>query len=126
MESDLRKARLPTGETLWVKIEDDFARIDNIPISTNEYAYGDLVLLTIGADGMHEIAERIEGGGYIAATLKASNGDGAVKDFLEALGKSAIAERVDKDHAIVAAKREDWVPILKRAADILSGNTMER
>jgi hypothetical protein len=73
IKSELRKARLPTGETLWVKLEGDFARIDNIPVSTNEYAYGDLVLLTIALDGMYEIADRIKWGGYTTALLKASD-----------------------------------------------------
>jgi hypothetical protein len=118
----LRKARLPTGETLWVNVEGDFARIDNIPVSTNEYTYGDLVLLTIAPDGMYEIAERIEWGGFTTAMLRALKDDGSVKEFFNALGKSAVTERVDDDHVIVAAKPQDWVPLLKDAAKRLYGN----
>jgi hypothetical protein len=101
---ELRKARLRTGETLWVKIEGDFVRIDNIPVSTNEYAFGDLVLLTVAPDGMYEVAERIKWGGYTTAMLTASNDDGITKEVLEVLEKSAIIERVDEDHVIVATK----------------------
>lgn len=120
IKPQLLKARLPTGETLWVKLEGDFARIDNIPVSTDAYAFGDLVLLTVSPDGMFEIAERIEWGGYTTAMLKASNDDGTVKEFLEALEKIAVTERVDEDHVIVAAKREDWIPLLKEAVKISS------
>ncbi len=116
-EPELRKARLPTGETIWVKREGDFARIVNIPVSTNEYTYGDLVLLTLSPDGMVEISERLEWGGYTTTMLKASNDDGTVKEFFTVLEQFAVTERVDEDHVIVAAKPEDWEDLLKQARE---------
>ena len=122
-EPELRKARLPTGETIWVKREGDFARIVNIPVSTNEYAYRDLVLLTVGPDGMFEISERLEWGGYTTAMLKASNDDGTVKEFFTLLEQIAVTERLDEDHVIIAANPRDWEHLLKHASERSSRNT---
>lgn len=114
-QPQLVKARLNTGETLWVEVGEDFAQIANIPISTAEYAYHDLVLLVEGADGVSEIAERLEPSGCKAAIFLAPKDDPEAVKFLNNLAGIALSERIDENECVITAKGEDWNTVLRLA-----------